>query len=78
MRSPNYDRRTKLDRRQRVGGGHVRPCALDGLDGKPSLVHVILAGRLGILKSLSDYVLKVWVHVGMRAQVVAKEKPRAK
>ena len=29
----------------------ARPCALDGLDGKPSLVHVILAGRLGILKS---------------------------
>jgi hypothetical protein len=37
---------------------------------------MVLAGRLGIPKSLPDDVLKVQVHVGMRAQPAAKEKSR--
>ncbi len=40
------------------------------------LAQVILTGCQGILKSLPDDVLKVRVHVGMRAQPAAKEKPR--
>ena len=40
------------------------------------LAQVILTGCQGILKSLPDDVLKVQVHVDMRAQAAAKEKPR--
>ncbi len=68
----------QINGRQCFGGGNVWSCPLDGLDGKPSLANVVLTGRLSILKSLPDDVLKVWVHVGMRAQPVAKEKPRAR
>ncbi len=65
-----------IDRSQRVGGGHVWPCPLDSLNGKHGLAHMVLTGCQGIPKSLSDDVLKVRVHVGMRAQPAAKEKPR--
>ncbi len=54
----------QVDRRQRSGGGHVRPCPLDGPNGKLVLAHVIPTGCLGIAKSLSDDILKVRVHVG--------------
>ncbi len=40
-----------------------------------ALAQVILPGCQGIPKSLADDVLKVRVHVGMRAQPVAKEMP---
>ncbi len=40
-----------------VGGGHVWPCPLDSLNGKHGLAHMVLAGRLGVLKSLPDDVL---------------------
>ncbi len=45
---------------------------------RSTLAMVIFAGRLGVLKSLPDDVLKVRVHVGMRTQPAAKEKPRAR
>ncbi len=37
---------------------------------------MIQAGSLGIGEGLADDGLKVRVHVGMRAQPMAKEKPR--
>ena len=49
---------------------------LDSLDGKPRLAQVILTGCQGIPKSLPDDVLKVRVHVGMRARAGAEGKPR--
>jgi len=61
-----------------VGGGHVWPCPLDSLNGKHGLTHLIFTGCLGVPKSLPDDVLEVRVHVGMRAQPVAKEKPRSR
>ncbi len=66
----------QIDRRQRVRGGHVGSCPLNSLNGKHGLAHVVLTDCLGNLKSLPNYVLKVRVHEGMRAQPVAKEKPR--
>ena len=65
-----------IDRSQRVGGGQVWPCPLDSLNGKLGLAQVVLTGSLGILNGLPDDVLKVRVHVGMRAQAAAKEKLR--
>ncbi len=61
---------------QRVGGGHVRPCPLDGLGGKLGLAQVVLTGCQGIPKSLPDDVLKVTVLGGMRTPSGVKEKPR--
>ncbi len=61
---------------QRVGGGHVRPCPLDSPNGTLGLAQVILTGCQGIPKGLPDDVLKVRVHVEMRAQPAAKEQPR--
>ncbi len=66
----------QVDGKQRIGGSHVRSCPLNSLNGKHGLAHVVLTGCLGNLKSLPNYVLKVRVHEGMRAQPVAKEKPR--
>ncbi len=40
------------------------------------LAQVIPTDCQGIPKSLADHALKVRVHVGMRAQPAAKEKPR--
>jgi len=37
---------------------------------------MIPAGSLGVGEGLPDDVLKVRVHVGMRARIEAKEKPR--
>ncbi len=37
---------------------------------------MIPAGSLGIGEGLAGDILKVRVHVGMRAQAAAKEKPR--
>ncbi len=65
----------QINRRQRVGGGHVWPCLLDGPNGKLGLTRVIPASGLSIHKSLQDDVLKVGVHVSMRARSGAKEKP---
>ncbi len=41
-----------------------------------ALAQVILAGGLGVGEGLADDVLKVRVHVGMRARSGTKEKPR--
>ncbi len=59
-----------------VGGSHVWPCPLDSLNGKLGLARVGPTDCKGIPKSLPDDVLKVRVHVGMRAQPAAKEKPQ--
>ncbi len=67
----------QVDGSERVGGGHVWPCLLDSLNGNHGLAHVVPTGRLGNPESLPDDVLKVRVHVGMRARSGAKEKPRA-
>ncbi len=42
-----------VDRRQRVGGGHVRADLLDGPDGMLDLAPVVLAGRLSIGEGLA-------------------------
>ncbi len=42
----------------------VWPCSLDSLNGKHGLAHVISTDCQGIIKSLSDDVLKVRVHAG--------------
>ncbi len=46
-----------IDRSQRVEGGHVWSCQLDSLNGKHGLAHMVLAGCLGIPKSLPDDIL---------------------
>ncbi len=61
---------------QRIGGGHVWPRPLDSPNGKLGLAQVVLAGCLSIGEGLPDDVLKVRVHVSMRAQSRAKEKLR--
>ncbi len=48
----------------------------DSPNGKLGLAQVILTSCQSIPKSLPDDVLKVQVHVGMRARSGAKEKPR--
>ncbi len=67
----------QVDGSQRVRSRHVWPCLLDSPDGELGLAQVIPTGRLGIPKSLPYDILKVRVHMGMRAQRAAKEKPRA-
>ncbi len=52
------------------------PDPLDSPNGKLGLAQVVLTGCQGIPKSLPDDVLKVGVHVGMRAQFRPKGKPR--
>ncbi len=49
---------------------------MDSPNGMFDLAQVVSPGRLGIPKSLPDDVLKVRVHVDMRAQPAAKGKPR--
>ena len=68
----------QVDGSERVSGGHVWPCPLDGLNGNHGLAHVVPTGRPGDPKGLPDDVLKVRVHAAMRAQPAAKEKPRAR
>ena len=46
--------------------------ALDRL----GMAQVILAGCLGVLKSLANDILKVRIHVALRARLPAKENPR--
>ncbi len=48
----------------------------DSPNGKLGLGEVVPAGSLGVGKRLADDVLKVGVHVGMRARNSAKEKLR--
>ncbi len=60
---------------QRVGGGHVWPCPLDSPNGTLGLGEVVPAGSLGVGKRLADDVLKVGVHVAMRARMETEEKP---
>ncbi len=66
----------QVNRQQRAGGGHVWPCPLDSPNGKLGLGEVVPAGSQGIPKNLPDNVLKVRVHVVMRAQFRPKGKPR--
>ena len=61
---------------QRIGVGHVWPRQMDSLYGKLGLANAVIAGCLGILESLPDYVIKVRVHEGMRLQLATKEKPQ--
>ena len=65
----------QVDGSQRVGCGHIWPCPLDSPNGKLGLAKVILTGCQGIGEGLSDDILKVRVHVGMRARPGANEKP---
>ena len=66
----------QVDGSERFGGVHVWPCPLDGLEGKPSLVNVILASCLGVLEGLPDDVLKVRVHAGYESAAGGKRKAR--
>ena len=61
---------------QHIGVGPVWPCQLDSLNGNHCLANMVNTGCMGIPKILPDEVLKVRVHVGMRARSGAKEKPR--
>ncbi len=47
---------------QRIGGGHFRPCQLDGLNSKHGLAKVFPTDCLGFPKGFSDNVLKIQVH----------------
>ena len=64
----------QVDGSERVSGGHVWPCLLDSLNGKHGLAHVVLTGRLGNPKSLSDDVLKIRVHADYESAAGGKRK----
>ena len=47
---------------QRIGGGHIWPCQLDGLNGKHGLAKLFPTACQGFPKGASDDVFKVQIH----------------
>ena len=52
----------QFDGSQRIGGGHVWPCQLNGLYSKHGLAKVFPTGCQGFSKGTSDDVFKIQVH----------------
>ncbi len=64
-----------VDRHQRLRSRHVGAGLQHDSDRFLGLSLVVLARSLSIGEGLADDILKVGVHVGMRAQPAANEKP---